>query len=152
MEAETILLTEVPANYITITSGLGKATPNCLILIPIKHENVVLGVIEMASFSVFTPNEVEFLERVGEIIASAVSSVRINTKTRFLLEQSQQQAEEMLAQEEEMRQNMEELQATQEEMSRKADEQRQREEELRREYETEIARLHSILNQNGIEF
>lgn len=152
MEAETILLTEVPANYITITSGLGKATPNCLILIPLKHENVVLGVIEMASFSVFTPNEVEFLERVGEIIASAVSSVKINTKTRFLLEQSQQQAEEMLAQEEEMRQNMEELQATQEEMSRKAEEQRQREEELRREYENELTRLRALLNQNGVEF
>ena len=141
MEKETIQLTEIPDDYVEITSGLGKATPSYILLVPLKHEEDVLGVIEIASFRVFEKHEVEFTERVAQSIASTILSVKINARTRMLLEQSQQQAEEMLAQEEEMRQNMEELQATQEEMSRKAQEQKQREDDLRREFEEEKKKL-----------
>lgn len=133
LEKETIQLTEIPDDYVEITSGLGKATPRFVVLVPLKHEDTVLGVIEMASFKVFEQHEVEFLERIAESIASTLLSVRINTKTKMLLEQSQQQAEEMQAQEEEMRQNMEELQATQEEMERKRVEQERIQQELRQE-------------------
>lgn len=118
-EGETIFLTEIPDNFVTITSGLGEAPPNCIIIIPLKHDETVLGVIEIASFNIFDKFEIDFLEKVAESIAATIATAKINVKTRFLLEQSQQQAEEMQAQEEEMRQNMEELLATQEEMSRK---------------------------------
>jgi GAF domain-containing protein len=79
----------------------------------------VVGVIEIANLKPFEKYQIEFLERLAETIASAISTARNNEKTKVLLEQSQQQAEEMRAQEEEMRQNMEELQATQEQMHRK---------------------------------
>lgn len=146
LEKETIMLTEVPEDYVLITSGLGKATPRFVILVPLKHEEQVLGVVEMASFKKMLEHEVDFLEKVAQSIASSILSVKINAKTRILLEQSQQQAEEMLAQEEEMRQNMEELQATQEEMSRKAEEQRHREEDMRRDYESQIEHLKQQIN------
>jgi methyl-accepting chemotaxis protein len=127
-EQEKIFLTEIPNDYIKISSGLGEDNPRCLLLVPLSYNDKIYGILEIASFSVFQEFEIEFLERIGESIAATISSVKANIQTQLLLEQSQQQAEEMSAQEEEMRQNMEELMATQEQSGR-------REQELTREVE-----------------
>jgi len=118
LEKKNIFLKNVPQNYIRITSGLGEATPKCILLIPLIFNNHVEGILELASFNVFKSFEIDFLNRLSENIAALLRNVRINEKTRSLLEESQQQSEEMRAQEEEMRQNMEELQATQEHQHR----------------------------------
>ncbi len=119
LEKDIIYLTDVPNKYTSITSGLGDATPNCLILSPLMVNEEINGVLEIASFTPFEPYQIEFIKRLSESIASVITSVRINERTTRLLEQTQQQSEEMRAQEEEMRQNLEELQATQEEFYRK---------------------------------
>ncbi len=122
LEKSTNYLTKIPDNYVTITSGLGEATPNCLVIVPLKFNDAVEGILEIASFKPFQQHEIDFLERIGEIIASAIINIRGAVKMKKMMEIMQVQSEEMRAQEEEMRQNMEELQATQEEMSRKAQE------------------------------
>ena len=118
IEKDTIFITDIPDDYVHITSGLGGAAPKCILIVPLKINEKVYGAIEIASFVVLDTHEIQFVEKLAETIASSISSVKIAAKTRELLEQSQMHAEEMRAQEEEMRQNMEELLATQEEMTR----------------------------------
>jgi hypothetical protein len=130
LEAERIYLLEVPDDYTHITSGLGNENPSALLLIPMKVNEKVFGVIELASFQKYEEFEINLVEEFAESVAATISTVKTNESTRILLEQTQQQAEEMRSQEEEMRQNMEELSATQEEMGRKEKEYINRIEEL----------------------
>jgi len=119
LEKDIIYMTKVPQNYVQITSGLGEATPGCIIIVPIMTNDEIVGVMELASFKPVERYQLEFLKKVAENIASSIVSSRVTERVKNLLTESQQQTEEMRAQEEEMRQNMEELQATQEEMRRK---------------------------------
>jgi GAF domain-containing protein len=119
LEKDTVYLTDLPQEYIRITSGLGGANPKAVLIVPLKVDTVVYGLVELASFNEFKPHEIAFVEKLGETIGSTLASVRAAQKNKQLIEQFQQQTEEMRAQEEEMRQNMEELQATQEEIVRK---------------------------------
>jgi HAMP domain-containing protein/PAS domain-containing protein len=119
LEKETIYLTEVPQGYVTITSGLGGANPNVIILVPLKVNEQIYGILEIASFNVLEKYHVDFIERIAESIGSVIATMKINQHTKKLLEDSQMQAEVLRAQEEEMRQNMEELSASQEEMIKK---------------------------------
>jgi len=119
LEKEIIYQTEVPENYVNITSGLGKAPPRNLVILPLLMNEEVYGAIELASFHKLAPYQLEFLEKVAENIAATVAAVKVNAHTHKLLEDSQSLAAELRSSEEEMRQNMEELSATQEEMHRK---------------------------------
>lgn len=118
-EKLTIFMTDIPEGYISITSGLGEASPRSLLIVPLKTEEAIYGIIEIASLNILEPHEIEFVEKLAQSIASTFASLKINVHTSQLLEQSRKQAEEMAQQEEEMRQNLEELQATQEESARK---------------------------------
>jgi putative methionine-R-sulfoxide reductase with GAF domain len=130
LEKETTYLTNLPEEYVRITSGLGDAPPKSILLVPLKVDKEVYGIVELASFNDFLPHEISFVERLGETIASTLSSVKINQKNRKLLEQFKAQTEHMRTQEEEMRQNMEELSATQEGMQRLIQEAQEKEEYL----------------------
>jgi PAS domain S-box-containing protein len=118
LEKQTVYLKEVPENFVRITSGLGEALPRNILIVPLKLEEQVFGLIEIASFKMIEDFEIEFVEKLGESIASTISTVRNSERTNKLLQETQLQAEQMRAQEEEVRQNMEELSATQEEMQR----------------------------------
>jgi len=120
MEKEMTYITEVPEEFVNITSGLGESTPRCLLIVPLKVNDEVHGAIELASFKELEQYVIEFVEKVAESIASTISNVKTNTQTSKLLEESRQQAEELSSKEEQMRQNMEELKATQEEADRQS--------------------------------
>jgi len=119
LEKETVLLTDVPQNYTYITSGLGLATPTSILIVPLKMNNEVTGMIELASMRAFEPFEVAFAERVAESIASAINNARASERTKRLLELSHQQTQELLAKETQIRRITEEATQLQEELQRK---------------------------------
>lgn len=117
-DKEPLYFTEIPTDYVNITSGMGESTPTCIFIVPLKVNDEVYGALEIASFEELTSEKVEFINKLSETIASTISTVKMNERTKLLLMQSQQQAENLRSQEEEIRQNMEEMQATSAEMQR----------------------------------
>jgi GAF domain-containing protein len=95
LEKEIILLTEVPKDYVKITSGLGEATPAFLAIVPMKAKDNVMGIIEVASFERLEEHKVRFIEKASHAFASVIESVTTNQNIRHLLNESQQQAEEL---------------------------------------------------------
>ncbi len=89
IEKETIYITEIPDDYIEIESGLGNANPSNLLLVPLRMDENVLGIVELASFNQFREYEIEFTERIAESVASTLSIASINSRTLELLEKSE---------------------------------------------------------------
>ena len=85
LEAQTIYMAKVPNNYLSITSGLGGANPSSLLVIPLRTNEKIEGVLELASLKPFRPHEIEFLEKLGELLASSIITVRTGEKTTKLL-------------------------------------------------------------------
>ncbi|RPH75271.1 PAS domain S-box protein, partial [bacterium] len=119
-EMDYIYRTEIPDDYVTVTSGiLGDQKPRSLLLIPLITEEKLQGVIEFASLENHIPNlTIRLLKELGEIIARTLFNLKINERTEKLLIESQQMTLELQENEEELRQNAEEMRATQEELKK----------------------------------
>ena len=121
-EHTPIYLKEVPNNYTRITSGLGEATPGTVFIVPLEVRGQGVGVLELATFHEIEEYQKEFLLRACDTIAAAIRTRQMTEETKRLLEQTEEKAQTLSAQEEELRQNTEELVATQEEMQRQRSE------------------------------
>jgi HAMP domain-containing protein/CheY-like chemotaxis protein/signal transduction histidine kinase len=109
LERERILLTNVPDNYIHISSGLGEAKPLNIIVLPVLFENEVKAVIELASFNRFNDTHLTFLDQLTESIGIVLNTIEANTRTEQLLQQSQALATELQSQQDELKKTNEQL-------------------------------------------
>ncbi len=103
LEKERILLTEVPSDYIKISSGLGEATPLNVVVLPVLFEGQVTAVIELASFRRFSEIHLTFLDQLTESIAIVLNTIAASMRTEELLKQSQSLAQELQTQQNELR-------------------------------------------------
>ena len=109
IEKQMIVVSEIPDDYIRITSGLGTQYPTTLMLYPFTFEGKVKGVIELGSFSLFSDTDIEFMQSVSEPVGIAIHSSQSRMQLQKLLETTQRQSTTLQMQQEELRQSNEEL-------------------------------------------
>jgi signal transduction histidine kinase/HAMP domain-containing protein/ActR/RegA family two-component response regulator len=115
-----IVVTDLPADYVKISSGLGEAAPVNLMVLPIVFEDQVLGVIEAGSFSRFTQLHQDFMEQLMETIGVNVNTIIANSRTDALLAESQRLAAELQARTRELQVRQDELQRSNADLEDKA--------------------------------
>jgi PAS domain S-box-containing protein len=143
-EGMVMEITDVPDTYAKISSGLGEAIPRSIVFLPLMQDERRLGVIELASFKKLEKYKLDFVQRLTQNIASFIAIRTASARMKEMLEQSQSQAEELQAQEEELRQNLEEMQATQEELGRQIEKNKLIQEDLAKEKYLMDALMNSI--------
>ncbi|HTV90192.1 MAG TPA: response regulator, partial [Stellaceae bacterium] len=109
LDARRLLITQMSAGVVPVTSGLFEATPNNLIVLPVLFEGQVKAVIELASLGSFTDLQISFLEQLTASIGIVLNSIEATMQTEGLLTQSQQLAAELQAQQRELQQTNEQL-------------------------------------------
>jgi GAF domain-containing protein len=102
LEKQRILLVNPPKDYIAIASGLGEATPQNIIVMPVIFEGQVKAIIELASFERFNPTHLAFLDQLCESIGIVLNTIEANMRTEDLLKQSQSLARELQSQQQEL--------------------------------------------------
>ena len=95
LEKTRIWLTDVPRDYIVVSSGLGAAPPTNIVVLPILFEQQVKAVIEIASLDRFTETHLSFLDQLMESIGVVLNTIEANSRTESLLTQSQSLAQEL---------------------------------------------------------
>ena len=130
-EGLPINLKDVPEGYIHLTSGLGDAPPSQVYITPLIEQDQVFGVFEIAGFDQFEKYQIDFIEKLTEIIANVLSSKKMAIFTNSLLTETREKAEIMMQQEEELKQTNEEIQATREDLERQSEELKRENQDLK---------------------
>ncbi len=130
LEKQKIILTDIPSDYIRISSGLGEAKPRNIVILPVIFENNAIAVIELASFQQFSELHHTFLEQVSEIIGIALNAIAADIRTQQLLEQSQALTQQLQQTNKRLEQQTQQLQLSEEILKQQQQELQQSNEEL----------------------
>lgn len=118
MEREQTFITDVPCDYSRIIAGVGDALPNCIALQPLLYEGNAIGVVEIASFRIFEPHELEFLQTISDSIASSLYNAQVGALRQALLERARKRVAELTSVEEGLKDKVLEQQGLLEELER----------------------------------
>jgi HAMP domain-containing protein/putative methionine-R-sulfoxide reductase with GAF domain len=99
LEGETVYLKQVPSNYLAITSGLGHSKPREVLIMPLKVNKHIMGVMELASFAPFEKHQIEFLDKISDNIAMLLSTRKNNELTAQLLREANERVQSLNHQE-----------------------------------------------------
>lgn len=130
-EKKTLVFSDIPNDYISIKSGLGEITPSVIIVVPLVYHRRVIAVIEMGSTKNMSNEKMEFLNQISENIALAFSTIVARSEMKVLLGKTQEQAEELKAQQEELVESNKELAEQTNALRVSEEELQQQQEELR---------------------
>ncbi|MES1980249.1 MAG: response regulator [Pseudomonadota bacterium] len=108
-ENRVLQLDQLPVGYLTVNSGLGQAAPRHVIIVPVTHEGVVNGVVEMGFLRQLDKRDTEFVKLVAGSIGTSIHTALYRQRLQDLLAETQQLNEELQVQQEELRTANEEL-------------------------------------------
>ncbi|MEP6904804.1 MAG: response regulator, partial [Gemmatimonadales bacterium] len=148
LEKKPILLTNVPSDYIQITSGLGESPPRNILVLPVLFEGEVKAVIELASFLPFSQIHQLFLDQLGESVGVVLNMIAANMRTSELLEQSQSLTLELQSQSQELQQQQNELRKSNSELEAQTKSLRASE-ELLRDQQVELQQVNEELEEKA---
>src|SRR5438045_8890176 len=110
LEKRSSLLTNVPTDYVKVSSGLGESQPMNIVVLPILFEGKVKAVMELSSLDRFNSTHQAFLEQLTESIGIVLNTIEANTRTEDLIKQSQSLATELQKGQQELQKTNQELQ------------------------------------------
>src|ERR1035437_3320963 len=109
VEKKRILLTDVPPDFISISSSLGAARQVSIIVLPVLFEGQTKAVIELATLKNFGAGSLAFLELLTQSIGAVFNTIEATMRTEGRLTQSQQLTAELQSRQSELQQTNEEL-------------------------------------------
>ena len=95
LQQKAMVLTDLPADYFKIRSGLGEAAPGCIRLLPLQSHGTVLGVLELASLRSEDAAQQRLLEAVLPAIITAMTLLQRHLDGKELLAATKRQAQKM---------------------------------------------------------
>ena len=137
IEKRIVHLTHVPETYISLKSGLGSASAQSVLIVPIIHNQEVIAIMELASFDKFTSLQLSLLDDILEVLGTIVHSVQTRVEVERLLREYQVMTEELQSQQEELHMTNEQL----EERNRYADERSRELEHMKASFEEHAIQL-----------
>lgn len=149
LEKERILATNLPDDFIKITSGSGEAAPRNVVVVPVLYEGKVKAVIEQASFEPFTPIQLQFLDSIAVNLGVILAGIESTETTERLLRQEQTLSEELQSQQEELMETNAKLEGLASSLQSSEEELRQQQEELQQTNEELEERSRIQIKQNA---
>lgn len=115
---QTQVVTDLPKGYAAISSGLGVASPDALLLQPMEFDGRVLGVIELGMFGEVPEKTQLLLQASAGVIAANLNSTIMSEQNVRLIKQFEAKAQEMRENEARMRSTIEDLDVIREQYER----------------------------------
>jgi CheY-like chemotaxis protein/signal transduction histidine kinase/HAMP domain-containing protein len=130
LEKERILVTNAPADYVQIGSGLGEGKPQSIVVQPVLFEGHVKAVLELASFNRFNDIQLAFLDQLSESVGIVLNTISATMRTEELLKKSQALTQELQTQQEELTETNKRLEAQAKTLQQSEERLKQQQEEL----------------------
>jgi CheY-like chemotaxis protein/signal transduction histidine kinase/HAMP domain-containing protein len=111
IDKERILLSDVPPQFIAISSSLGEAPYVSIVVLPVLFEGQTKAVIELATLHRFTDINLALLDQLTVNIGAVFHTIEATMRTEGLLEQSQELTVQLQSRQGELQRTNEELAA-----------------------------------------
>ncbi len=99
----TLVLNDVPDDYVKVVSGTGMSKPRNLVVLPVENDGVVNGVVELGFMRSIGPRDHEFLQLIANSMGDFIEAALYRERLQDALAETQQLNEELQVQQEELR-------------------------------------------------